>query len=939
MLEKTARFSYMLLFLSGMFLLFNVNNAQATPNSSYPKLGCFTWGQGASPAWCAQFDLLVSADASLAVAAKKINPNMYALVTRDWQCADGLSNIPAEWYVRNSQGEKIAIYGSTTYKLVDITDYCPRSAAFGGKRYNEYLTDWMTSVADLNVLDGVASAGVVEYPRSDALKDVDLDRNGVNDWSEHDKAWIQSVWLAGIHTATALLREAIGDDKLISFNSSRLHEFERETTNGVYLEHCEYAGSLTYFRREYADWMAVAPDPHILHYGANRGPEGHPEDFRYMRFHLCHAMSGDAYFEATDAYSSEHHYVHYYDEFDLDLGQPVSDMYKIKDTPNWEGIWLRFFEKGLVIYSPTSDQTTISVSEIQGESYYDGPYYHFLGGEDPETNDGTLFDSFTFRGRSWADGYIGDGLILVNSPNVVAISDIVVDNVFQATSPGSEPVELSGDAYQSNTETSSNWASGARGYRGQYYSAIIPPGVADSKATFKPTINVSGLYEVLEWHGSLATGSEVQSVEAKIGFGDGLEAITSIDQSVNQGQWNSLGSYYFQSSGHNYVELDQSESGEVIADAVKFVYAGAENDVVPPNPPTQLQSRTQTEYTIELTWSPPSAASDGDVAVAYQIFRNGQLVKTTTKNSFLDEDLAESSSYSYEVYSVDDFGHLSTQAAVLQASTLADVIPPSFISVISRSATELELVFSENLEQSSVVTLGNYSITNDISVTSATLLENQSRVKLLTSEHEIATSYQIQVSGIKDASKAHNAMIVPKTITYEGATGDSILIKVSADNAYDLYVNGIFIGSDEAWSVGQQYWVPCAAGENVIAIKATDLGGQGGLVAEIEYKGQHLVSNSTIWKVNEEEKNGWETIAYDDSNWSYATSYGAHGTALPWAQYKNVADISTEDGVQWIWSDNYELDDIVYFRLTLNPDGDTEPPDTPSGFTEAVQTK
>ena len=910
--------------------------AQDTRHTSYPRLGCFNWG-GATPEWCAQYDLLITADKGMATKAKAINPDMYIVYTRDWQYAAGL-NVPNEWYVRNSQGQIVHVYNAS-YNLVDITDYCLASSAFGGKRYNEYITDWMTSLVDLNVFDGVATDGIVEYPTGEARIDIDLDRNGINDWTEHGQAWIQNTWEAGIHRATTLLRAAIGNDKLIFFNSSRLHEFERETTNGLFLEHQEYtAGSFPFYRREFSEWMSVAPNPHILHYGANRAPA--INDYRYVRYHLTQALYGDAYFEATNSASGEHHWISYYDEYDLDLGKPTTDMYLLKNTPTWDGIWIRFFERGMVILSACPDQVEVTLADISGQAGYNGPYYHFKGSQDPVTNDGTLFDSFTFRGRKWSTGYMGDGLVLVNSPSVVAISDIVVDNGYQTTSPGSNPAELSGGAYQTSTETSGHWSSGAAGGTlQQYHAAVIPQGTNDAKAIFRPTINVPGVYEVFEWHGSLNSGIEVPNVRTRISFGDNSVAETSINQTADESQWNSLGSYYFKNAGDNYVELDQSDDGKIIADAVKFVYVGAENDVVPPNPPNQLQSGTRTEYTIELTWLPPVPASDGDVAAAYQIFRDGQLIKTTISPSFLDEDLEESTSYSYQVYSVDDFGHLSTQAAVLQVSTLADIVPPDFVSVITRSSTELELVFSEALEQSSVIQTGNYSIDNNINISSASLLENQSRVKLITSEHEIGASYQIQVSNIQDASKAHNAMLVPKTIPYEGATGDSILIKVSADNSYELYVNGVLTGSNSAWNVAQVYWIPCVAGKNVVAIKGIDLGGQAGLVAEIEFKGQHIVSNSTMWKVNKEEKNGWETITYDDSNWPSATSYGAHGTALPWSQYQNVSNISTTSDVQWIWSDDWELDDIVYFRLNLNQSNDSTPPATPSGFSEVIQVK
>jgi len=120
--------------------------------------------------------------------------------------------------------------------------------------------------------------------------------------------------------------------------------------------------------------------------------------------------------------------------------------------------------------------------------------------------------------------------------------------------------------------------------------------------------------------------------------------------------------------------------------------------------------------------------------------------------------------------------------------------------------------------------------------------------------------------------------------------------------------------------------------KNIIAVKAIDNNGIGGVVAEIDFNGSHYVTDDE-WKVSTIEELGWESVEYNDITWQKATSYGLHGVASPWADYQDVVGISTTENVQWIWSSDAENDDIVFFRYTLRAGGDTTPPSAPTGVT------
>lgn len=92
-------------------------------------------------------------------------------------------------------------------------------------------------------------------------------------------------------------------------------------------------------------------------------------------------------------------------------------------------------------------------------------------------------------------------------------------------------------------------------------------------------------------------------------------------------------------------------------------------DVQPPNSPTSLTSSSQSDHSIDLNWSAPQSASDGDAAQAYRIYRNGVLIKTTSETKHSDTGLGAGRAYVYAVYGIDDAGNISVQPVEATFST------------------------------------------------------------------------------------------------------------------------------------------------------------------------------------------------------------------------------------------------------------------------------
>jgi hypothetical protein len=192
-----------------------------------------------------------------------------------------------------------------------------------------------------------------------------------------------------------------------------------------------------------------------------------------------------------------------------------------------------------------------------------------------------------------------------------------------------------------------------------------------------------------------------------------------------------------------------------------FYYLSEEygiQDSIPPNPPTGLTAPQTTEHSISLSWTPPGPASDGDVASSYAIYRDLSPLGTSVGPQYEDEGLPENHSYDYAVFSVDNAGNYSVTAAIGTFSTSADDTPPTVSAAGLATATQLEIVFSEPVEESSAENVSHYEIDHGISVASAVLQGDLKTVLLITTAHQEGTIYTVTINGVRDRA------VVPNTI-------------------------------------------------------------------------------------------------------------------------------------------------------------------------------
>ena len=120
----------------------------------------------------------------------------------------------------------------------------------------------------------------------------------------------------------------------------------------------------------------------------------------------------------------------------------------------------------------------------------------------------------------------------------------------------------------------------------------------------------------------------------------------------------------------------------------------------------------------------------------------------------------------------------------------------------------------------------------------------------------------------------------------------SAKVLISADNVYELYVNGAYVGEDGG--AGAIYWKSLelydvtrllVAGENVIAARGKSLGGSAGLLMAVKITAadgeviEYFTGKDSVVRQTYDE--GWDSAKYAGEGWKKAVVIGRVGVG-PW---------------------------------------------------------
>jgi len=227
-------------------------------------------------------------------------------------------------------------------------------------------------------------------------------------------------------------------------------------------------------------------------------------------------------------------------------------------------------------------------------------------------------------------------------------------------------------------------------------------------------------------------------------------------------------------------------------------------DDTPPTTPTGVNANPVSEFQIDIIWQ---AASDPDSSISgYKVYRNGILIGQPNTSFFSDRGLSESTTYNYEVTSLNGAGLESPKSGPVSATTPTDTTPPSVTSVIARgSPTNVIVVFSEAVEESSATRVTNYSIDQGIAVLGASLGADLRTVTLSTSSHIDGLTYRLTVSNVQDRAGIPNVLAPNTQVNYTFVAQLTISNLTVASGRYYVVMpdglnNGASVYSDRSYT-------------------------------------------------------------------------------------------------------------------------------------------
>jgi|GEM_PF-3811325 len=198
----------------------------------------------------------------------------------------------------------------------------------------------------------------------------------------------------------------------------------------------------------------------------------------------------------------------------------------------------------------------------------------------------------------------------------------------------------------------------------------------------------------------------------------------------------------------------------------------------------------------------------------------------------------------------------------------------------------------------------------------------EGKVRLQRAEDKAIT----EVSSGQFAVAAKDTKFVAQKMTPPNI-GPKGRIFITADDGYQLYVNGRIVGRRE-WPKGvslyetQMYEVDFPPGRNTVAVIGRNIDNIAGVIAEIQLGARRFATGKN-WKVASHVKGNWVATDYNDSSWDYATEYGSN-RQVDGTRHVQAQNFPWDSEAQYIWTANNHYtpspsgSNEAYFRFTFD---------------------
>lgn len=269
-------------------------------------------------------------------------------------------------------------------------------------------------------------------------------------------------------------------------------------------------------------------------------------------------------------------------------------------------------------------------------------------------------------------------------------------------------------------------------------------------------------------------------------------------------------------SGQSYTLMvrninDLASPPNVMAAAAALNYTYQATDLTPP---TVLNATIINQNALSVLFSEPVSVASAQSKTNYTInpsvtIMNAVLQSDSRTVVLATENHTDGVTYTLTVRNVSDRAPtpniMPTAANLIYTYQAEDTTPPRIASVNIDSPTHLIVAFSEKVTVESAQALGNYRISDGVTVTNATLVDNGIEVELTTSQHQYDHEYVLAVSNVRDRSPAGNVIAANSTIQYFLAGNGN----GNGNSDGGLLVNSLSLGNYQVDSlrVGDTYYV------------------------------------------------------------------------------------------------------------------------------------
>jgi hypothetical protein len=197
---------------------------------------------------------------------------------------------------------------------------------------------------------------------------------------------------------------------------------------------------------------------------------------------------------------------------------------------------------------------------------------------------------------------------------------------------------------------------------------------------------------------------------------------------------------------------------------------------------------------VTLAWNPNSESDLAGYKIHYGNSSGNYSSNVDVGNltSYTISDLVDGNVYYFTATAYDFSGNESAYSE----EAIYDTTPPAISSVNINSPTQVNVVFSKPVEESSSTDVLNYSIDNAITVFTASLGSDLKTVTLTTSELTDGVTYILTVNNIMDLASTPN-MIAPNTTASFTFVNQLVIsnLTVESGRAYEIVKNGLQNGA------------------------------------------------------------------------------------------------------------------------------------------------